>query len=148
MDSPDRTDRRGQRGGRQPLLVVGAEAETAQPILHELRRLGRTAVWVDTAAAAVEMAEAVAFALVLVIVDQAGDWTTCWRLTRAAPAPVAVLTRFLSPDRRYRRRAFAAGVVGYACQPCGRLRLRALLRRNAAGETQVELVEGARFTKA
>jgi DNA-binding response OmpR family regulator len=111
-----------------------------------VRRLGRIAVWVDACESALEMTEAVDFAAVLVNVDEIAAWTICRELARAARCPVAVVTPFLARDRRYRNRAFRAGVSAYVCQPCTTARLRALLARLSSGETAIELTDGAAYT--
>lgn len=133
---------------QRPILVVGDEPMTPARLVAELRRLGRTAVWVETCESALEMVGAVEFGLVIVYVERAADWTTCRRLTAGSTCPVVVATRFLAPDRRYRRRAFRGGVRGYMCRPFNRRRLREMLTRIGAGDTPIELVGGAPYTDA
>ena len=128
-----------------PILVVGDELNTPH-LVSELRRLDRMAVWVDACRSALEMVEAVEFGLVIVNVEQAREWATCRRLAAASGCPVVVATRFLAADRRYRNRAFRAGVAAYMCRPFSRRRLRELLTRVGAGERSVELVAGAPYS--
>jgi DNA-binding NtrC family response regulator len=129
---------------QRPILVVGDESNTH--LVYELRRLGRTAVWVEACESALEMIEAVEFGLVIVNVEQAREWITCRRMAKASGCPVAVATRFLAADRRYRNRAFRSGVAAYMCRPFSRSRLREMLKRVGAGERSVELVEGAAYS--
>ncbi|MBA2258963.1 MAG: hypothetical protein H0W18_08710 [Acidobacteria bacterium] len=92
------------------------------------------------------MTEAVDFAAVLVNADDRAAWRVCGELARAARCPVAVVTTFLARDRRYRNRAFKAGVAAYVCRPCTTGRLRALLARLSSGETGIELTDGAAYS--
>ena len=133
---------------RGPILVVGAEPGTAARIVFELRRLGRSAVWLDTCESALETIDAVAFALVIATIEHAAEWSTFGALAKAAHCPVVVASRFLASDRRYRIRAFRAGAAAYMCPPYDRNRLRQLLTKVGAGETRVELVDGARHSEA
>jgi CheY-like chemotaxis protein len=128
-------------GGRRPILIAGGQAGTADSLVFELRRLGRTAVWMDSCESALTAIEEVEFDLVLLIVDRETDWTTCEHLVAAAACPVIVGTSVRAPDGRYRRQAFQAGVRAYMCPPYTRKRLREVIRRVADGERGVELVE-------
>lgn len=89
------------------------------------------------------MMRVVDFAVVIVNIEDAADWDPCRRIAAAAVCPVAVVTRFLARDRRYRQRAFRAGVAAYVCRPCTKARLREMLMRLRSGEIGIELVEGA-----
>ena len=130
---------------RRPILVVGDESNTPQ-LMAELRRLGRIAVWVEACGSAQEMIETVRFGLVIVSVERRAGWASCRRLAAASDCPVVVATRFLASDRRYRNRAFRAGITGYMCRPFSRRRLREMLTRVGAGERSIELVEGAPYS--
>jgi AmiR/NasT family two-component response regulator len=131
---------------RQPVvLLVTNDRMLAERALKDLRRLEQIAVAVDTCDVALEMMDAVEFALVIVDVEAAADWWTCQRVLQSHRAPVAILTRFLAPDRRYRRWAFEAGVNAYVCKPCTTSRLRKLLGRLHRGEPCVEVVDGTAY---
>jgi CheY-like chemotaxis protein len=126
-------------------LLMTSNRALASSLLRDLRRLGQTGVSVDSCEVALEMMGAAEFALVIVDVDAPGDWWTCQRLVQSKRAPVAILTRFVAPDRRYRRWAFAAGVSAYMCKPCTTSRLRRMLSRMRRGDLQVEVVEGTAY---
>jgi DNA-binding response OmpR family regulator len=130
----------------KPVLVVAADAAAGDSLVAALRRLGRIAICVDACESALEMTEAVDFAAVLVNVDDGAAWAACGELARAARCPVVVVTAFLARDRRYRRRAFNAGISAYVCRPCTIGRLRALLARLSSGETAIELTEGSEYS--
>ncbi len=114
----------------------------AERALKDLRRLEQIAIAVDACDIAVEMMDVVEFALVIVDVETAADWRPCQRVLQSNRAPIAILTRFLAPDRRYRRWAFEAGAAAYVCKPCTKTRLRKLLGRLHRGERRVEVVDG------
>lgn len=129
---------------RPAILVVG-DAPTVRPLMEDLRHLRRRAVSVTTCGAAVELMRAEPIEAVIVNVDVVPDWITCWEVAGKADVPVAVVTRFLAPDRRYRDMAFAVGVAAYVCGDCTRARLRDLLPRLRAGERAMEFIDGAAF---
>jgi DNA-binding response OmpR family regulator len=126
--------------GRPPILVVAGDSLTAEALIRDLRRLGQVAVPIDACQAALEMVRAVRFGLAIVEVRHRADWTTCRRLVAARCCPVAIVTRLLARDRRYRRRAFGLGVTAYMVAPFSRTRVRELLRRIRSGERSIELV--------
>lgn len=130
----------------KPILVVAGDAEAGDSLVEALRGLGRIAIWVDARESALEMTEAVDFAAVLVNVEDRAAWTTCVALASRARCPVAVVTTLLARDRRYRNRAFKAGVSAYVCRPCTSGRLRALLARLSSGETAIEMTDGAAYS--
>jgi DNA-binding response OmpR family regulator len=133
---------------RGPILVTGVESETAEYLVVELRRLGRLTIWMDSWRSALEAIESINFEIVIMLVNQHSDWTACRALVAASEGPVVVATRFLAPDRRYRKRAFRCGVAAYMCPPFTRARLRQMIRRVESGDTKVELVVGSAFDQS
>jgi CheY-like chemotaxis protein len=127
------------------VLLMTSNPALADALLTDLHHLRQIAVSVETCDSALEMMEAVAFTLVVVDVDAPDDWTRCRRLLRSNRAPVVVLTRFLVPDRCYRRWAFGAGARAYLGKPYTTSRLRRLLARLGRGDRRVELVEGMAY---
>ena len=130
---------------RGPILVTGAESDTAEHLVVKLRRLGRLTIWMDSWRSALEAVDSIHFDIVIILVSQPSDWTACRALVTASDCPVVVATRFLAPDRRYRTRAFRCGVAAYMCPPYSPTRLRQMIRRVESGDTRVELVAGAAF---
>lgn len=130
-------------GTPKVVLVLAREPTIAEPILVELRRMSYVAVWIDACSSALEMMDVVRFALAIVTVERRRDWAWCRRVAQAARCPVAVCTRLLAPDRRYRRKAFDMGVAAYVCPPCSRNCLRTLLHRLRRGDRQIELTHGS-----
>ena len=125
------------------VLVLARERAMVEPILVELRRMSYVAVWMEACRPALDMIEGVRFALAIVAIEEPADWASCRRIVQAARCPVAVFTRLLAPDRRYRRKAFDMGVTAYVCPPCSRGCLRALLHRVRQGDSQIELTRGS-----
>jgi DNA-binding response OmpR family regulator len=126
---------------------VAGDSVTAKALIGDLRRLGHITVTIDACETALEMMQAVQFGLAIVEVERRTDWQTCRRLVAAAGCPVAVVTRQLARDRRYREAAFGMGVTAYVCPPCDRTRIRELLRRIASGERAIELVDGSAYAE-
>jgi CheY-like chemotaxis protein len=124
----------------KPILVVSAEATTAEHVVERLRRLGRVAVAIETSPAAIEMMQVIDFGLVIVDVQRPSDWHTCQRVTGEATCAVAVISHLLARDRRYRDRAFRMGVAAYITKPCTRRRLREALARIESGQTAIEVL--------
>jgi DNA-binding NarL/FixJ family response regulator len=52
------------------------------------------------------------------------------------------VTHYLAADRRYRDSAFQMGVTAYVRKPCTQKRLREMMKRLAAGESPIEIVNG------
>jgi AmiR/NasT family two-component response regulator len=129
----------------RPVLVVSGNPAAADWVTNDLRALGRIAVSSDTCETALEMMRIVDFAVVMVNIEDAADWDRCRRIAAAAACPVAVVTRFLARNRRYRKRAFRAGVAAYICRPCTKTRLYEMLMHLRSGETSIEMVEGAAY---
>lgn len=131
--------------GIQPVLVITRDPATGEALVRRLRALKQVAIWIDTCGAALEMMQVLEFALVIVDVDRRADWATCRRIVARRSCPVAVVTRFLNRDRRYRTCAFELGVAAYVCKPCTQSRLRELLRRAASGNRDIEVIGGAAY---
>ena len=129
----------------RPVLVLSYETGDTASLVGDLRGLGRVAVSIDAYDTALEMMQVVEFAVVIVNIDDAADWHTCERIAATAACPVSVVTRFLARDRRYRVRAFGAGVAAYVCRPCSKACLREMLIRAKSGEIGIELVRGAGY---
>jgi DNA-binding response OmpR family regulator len=129
-----------------PVLVVSRDPAAGQSLTDDLRTLGRIAVYIDGYDAALQMIRDVEFGTVIVNVDDESDWSVCRRIAARAACPVAVATRLLARDRRYRRRAFRAGVAAYLFRDRTRLRLRQILTRLTNGERSIESVDGARYS--
>jgi DNA-binding response OmpR family regulator len=135
----------GQRG--LPILVVAGDSLTARTLIGDLRQLGHITVTIEACGTALEMMQAVQFGLAIVEVERRTDWRTCRRVVAAARCPVAVVTRLLARDRRYRESAFGMGVTAYVCTPCSRTRIRELLRRIGSGDRAIELVDGSAYAE-
>jgi DNA-binding response OmpR family regulator len=119
---------------------VSPDPATAGDVVNGLQRLGRVAVSIDACRAAVEMLRAIEFGLVIVDIRTSSDWRTCRRMTAEGGCAVVVVSHLLARDRRYRKRAFAMGVVAYVRKPCTRQRLRETLARVKSGETAIEVL--------
>jgi DNA-binding response OmpR family regulator len=127
----------------RPILVVGTEPTEIAQLVEDLRQIGTIAVGVDASHVAIEMMRSFGFRLVIVHAGEPSDWGVSERVAAAATCPVAVVTRLLARDRRYRTTAFRSGVAACVSQPCTRTRLRELLRRLDSDPLPIELVEGA-----
>jgi DNA-binding NtrC family response regulator len=71
------------------------------------------------------------------------DWPECSALARVAAehaTPLIVVTGWLSQDRRFRERAFAAGCAAFVAKPCSAHTLLTTLDRVVAGERDIEVV--------
>jgi two-component SAPR family response regulator len=128
-----------------PMLVVGLDPTLGGSIVTLLRRLGHIAVWVDAPHSAIEILETVECRLVFAIVEHDTDWQMASRLARTGHCKVAIVTRFLAANRRYRDRAFRAGVAAYLSLPCTVERLREAVERLERGDAAIELVAGAPY---
>jgi DNA-binding response OmpR family regulator len=126
---------------------VASEPSTGESLVRHLRQLEEVAVWIDSGEAALDMMKVVEFALVIVDVNGAADWAICRRLV-ASGRPVAVVTRLLVRDRRYRTHAFRMGIAAYVCKPCTQSRLREMLRRVRSDERYIEIVDGAAYCES
>ncbi len=128
---------------RQPVLVVSGDRAAAGQIADDLRALGRTVSRAVTCAHALARLRRGGVGLVLVDVDSLADWIACGRIAAASRCPVAIVTRFLARDRRFRETAFGMRVSAYVAKPCTPSRLRELIRHLRSGARSIELVDPA-----
>jgi DNA-binding NtrC family response regulator len=102
----------------------------------------------DCASATAWLGKVQDVAAIFVDVLDEPDWPDCSALARVAAehaAPLIVVTGWLSPDRRFRKRAFAAGCAAFVAKPCSATTLLTTLDRVAAGERGVEVVAHRRL---
>jgi hypothetical protein len=86
------------------------------------------------------MLETVQCDALFVIVEEDQDWHVAVRLASTGHGPVAIVTRFLAPDRRYRNAAFTAGAAAYLSLPCTMDQMREAIARLRRGDVAIELV--------
>jgi DNA-binding NtrC family response regulator len=96
----------------------------------------------DCSSAAASLAELDIAAVFIDVLDEP-DWADCAGLARVAAehaTPVIVVTGWLSPDARFRKRAFAAGCAAFIAKPCTASTLLSTLERVTTGERGIEVV--------
>lgn len=128
---------------RHAVLVVSGDPTVAAQIDDDLRALGRTVSRAATCAQALTRLGRGGVGLVLVDVDSVADWIACGRIAAASRCPVAIVTRFLARDRRFRETAFGMRISAYVAKPCTPARLRELVRQLRSGARSIELVDPA-----
>lgn len=112
-------------------------------MLRDLRALGWLATTVEDPVLAARLVRRSAFPLAVFVVEDATEWLLCGELAGSARGSVAVVSPFLSRDRRYREFAFATGVAAYVHRPYRRLALHQTLLRLRRGERRVEVAHDA-----
>jgi len=132
---------------RPVVLVLTADSGLAATAVRECERLGHIAVTIDRWEVAIEMMEVVPFTLLIVDADTSCQWWLCHCLLNARRTPIAVVTRFLARDGRYRRGAFETGATAYVCKPCTRDRIETLLARVRLGEPRIDISAGAPYSE-
>jgi DNA-binding response OmpR family regulator len=125
------------------VLFVTRDDEVGELYIAALRAHGKkTQRARDCSSAAASLAKKDVAAI---FVDVLGDpdWADCAELARVATehaTPVIVVTGWLSPDRRFRKRAFDAGCAAFIAKPCPVSTLLSTLQRVATGERGIEVV--------
>jgi DNA-binding NarL/FixJ family response regulator len=123
-------------------VVVSSEPHVGDRVVSSLRRCRRAVLSVDDAVKAAPLVGSSNVAAIVLCLERATDWVECDAIVRAARqhhARVVALTRWTSPDGRFRRRAFDLGCAAFVEGPCDGEVLASILDRIAAGEDHIEV---------
>jgi DNA-binding NtrC family response regulator len=140
---------RSRSKNQRLILFVTRDDSVGDLYVAALTAHGRRARRVrDCASAEAWLGTVEDIAAIFVDVLDEPDWPDCSTLARVAAeqtTPLIVVTGWLSPDRRFRRRAFAAGCAAFVAKPCSTTTLLTTLDRVVAGERHVEVVAHRRL---
>jgi DNA-binding NtrC family response regulator len=127
----------------RPVLFVTRDDNVGELYVAALTAHGKNTRRIrDCSSAAALLAEIDAAAVFIDVLDEP-DWSDCAGLARVAAehaTPVIVVTGWVAPDARFRKRAFAAGCAAFIAKPCTAATLLTTLERVATGERGIEVV--------